>query len=297
MSSSGTRRLPWRTLLLAAALALLPGFATAQTGSVRGTVAGPDGSAVSAAAVAITGTRYGTITNALGQFNLAGLPQGVLRLRVSRAGFVAHTQDVTVRPGEETLVSVRLVESNVELDAMVVSASRRAERRSEAPATITRVTAAQLAETPGNAFVGALKQATGLDFVQVGMTSVAINARGFNSSFNNRMLMLEDGRIAVLPENGLPVGGFSPIPKIDLAGIEVIVGPGSALYGADASNGVLTLQTKDPREYPGLQFEVTGGNRSYADIQARWAGTVGERWGYKVSGEWNSFEDWSNRIR
>jgi iron complex outermembrane receptor protein len=110
------------------------------------------------------------------------------------------------------------------------------------------------------------------------------------------MLMLEDGRVAVLPENGLPVGGFTPIPKIDLAGIEVVVGPGSAMYGADASNGVLTLQSKDPREYPGLQFEVTGANRSYMDLQGRYAGTRGN-WGYKLAGEWNSFEDWSNRIR
>jgi iron complex outermembrane receptor protein len=296
-SSSGTRRQQWRALLLAAVLAMLPGAAAAQTGSVKGTVNGPGGAAVSAAAVTITGTRFSTVTNTQGQFTLTGIPQGTQRLRVSRGGYVAATQEVTVRPGEETLVSVQLQETNVELDGMVVSASRRAQRRSEAPATVTRIGADQLAETPGNAFVGALKQATGLDFVQVGMTSVAVNARGFNSSFNNRMLMLEDGRIGVLPENGLPVGGFTPIPKIDLAGVEVVVGPGSALYGADASNGVLTLESKDPREYPGLQFEVTGGNRSYYDIQGRWAGTVGESWGYKVSGEWNSFEDWSNRIR
>ncbi|HEX8830480.1 MAG TPA: TonB-dependent receptor, partial [Longimicrobium sp.] len=296
MSSSGTRRHPWRAFLLAAALAMLPAMSAAQTGTVKGTVNGPGGSAVSAATVSITGTRFSTVTNTQGQFTLGGLPQGVQRLRVARGGYVSHTQDVTVRPNEETLVSVQLQETNIELDGMVVSASRRAERRSEAPATITRVSADQLAQTPGNAFVGALKQATGLDFVQVGMTSVAINARGFNSSFNNRMLMLEDGRVGVLPENGLPVGGFTPIPKIDLAGIEVVVGPGSALYGADASNGVLTLQSKDPREYPGMQFEVTGGNRSYYDLQGRVAGTVAERWGYKLSGEWNSFNDWSNRI-
>ena len=293
---SSTLRHNWRALLLASALALVPGIAAAQTGTVRGTVSGPSGAAVSAATVTVVGTRFTTVTNTLGQFSLGGVPQGVARLRVSLPGFVASTSDVTVRPGEETLVAIRLQEANVELDAMVVSASRRAERRSEAPATITRVNADQLAETPGNSFVGALKQATGLDFVQVGMTSVAINARGFNSSFNNRMLMLEDGRVAVLPENGLPVGAFTPIPKIDLAGIEVVVGPGSAMYGADASNGVLTLQSKDPREYPGLQFEVTGANRSYMDLQARYAGTRGS-WGYKLAGEWNSFEDWSNRIR
>ena len=294
--SSSTPRPAWRTLLLAAALALFPGLAAAQAGTIRGTVSGPDGSAISAAQVGIAGTRFSTVTTTAGQFTLSGVPQGVHRVRVSKPGFVARVQDATVRPGEETLLAIRLEETNVELDAMVVSASRRAERRSEAPATVTRVSADQLAATPGNAFVGALKQATGLDFIQVGMTSVAVNARGFNSSFNNRMLMLEDGRIGVLPENGLPVGGFTPIPKIDLAGIEVVVGPGSALYGADASNGVLTLQSKDPREYPGAQVEVTGGNRSYADVQARFAGAAGD-WGYKLSGEYNTFTDWSNRIR
>jgi iron complex outermembrane receptor protein len=227
---------------------------------------------------------------------LTGVPAGTHQLRVSRAGFLAKSQEVTVRAGEETLVAVALDEAPVELDAMVVSASRRAERQSEAPATVTRIGPQVLENVAGNSFVGALKQANGLDYVQVGMTAVAINARGFNSSFNNRMLMLEDGRIAVLPENGLPVGAFSPIPKVDLAGIEVIVGPGSALYGADASNGVLTLQSKDPREYPGTTVEVTGGNRQYADVQFRHAGVAGG-WGYKLSGEYNRFDDWENRIR
>jgi iron complex outermembrane receptor protein len=110
------------------------------------------------------------------------------------------------------------------------------------------------------------------------------------------MLMMEDGRIAVLPENGLPVGQFTATPKVDLAGLEVIVGPGAALYGADASSGVLTLQTKDPREFPGTTVEVTGGNRSYKDVQLRHAGVFGN-WGYKVAGEYQDADDWSNQLK
>jgi iron complex outermembrane receptor protein len=292
---SSTRRHPWRALLLAASMAATPALAAAQNGTVRGTVAGPDGDAIRSAQVTVVGTRYGTATNALGQFTLTGIPAGPRQLRVSRAGFLASTTSVNVAAGEEALVSVRLESSPVELDALVVSASRRAERRSEAPVTVTRVGPEVLDNVAGGSFVGALKQANGLDFVQVGMTSVGINARGFNSSFNNRMLMLEDGRIAVLPENGLPVGSLTAIPKIDLAGIEVVVGPGSALYGADASNGVLTLESKDPREYPGTQVEVAGGSRQYTDLQARHAGVRGS-FGYKVAGEYNRFNDWSNRI-
>ncbi len=294
--SSSTPRRTRRTILLAAALALWPALLAAQTGTIRGTVAGPDGAAVSAAQVSVAGTRLATSTNALGAFTLRGVPAGAHQLRVSQVGFRTSTTGVTVRSGEESLVAVQLEATAVELDALVVSASREAERVTEAPATITKIGPDVLENTVGNSFVGALKHAKGLDYIQVGATAVAINARGFNSSFNNRMLMMEDGRIAVLPENGLPVGQFTAIPKVDLAGLEVIVGPGAALYGADASNGVLTLQSKDPREYPGTTVEVTGGNREYKDVQVRHAGVVNDQWGYKLAGEWQDADDWSNTL-
>ena len=123
----------------------------------------------------------------------------------------------------------------------------------------------------------------GLDFVQVGMTSVGINARGFNSSFNNRMLMVEDGRVMVLPENGLPVGQFTATPKVDLAGIEVLVGPGAALYGADASSGVISMADQGPARLPGAHRGGDGRQPRYRDLQARYAGVQRADWGYKVS--------------
>ncbi|HLL45682.1 MAG TPA: TonB-dependent receptor [Longimicrobiaceae bacterium] len=296
MNRRSTPRPRWRSpLLLALLLALFPALAAAQ-GTVRGTVAGDEGAALAGAQVSVAGTRLAASTNAQGAFTLAGVPAGAQQLRVSLVGYRTSTTPVEVRAGEETLVAVALTQNPVELDAMVVSASRRAERITEAPATVTRIGPEVLENAVGNSFVGALKQAKGLDFIQVGATSVAINARGFNSSFNNRMLMMEDGRIAVLPENGLPVGQFTATPKVDLESLEVIVGPGAALYGADASNGVLTLRTKDPRAFPGTTVEVTGGNRSYKDVQLRHAGVFGN-WGYKAAGEFQDADDWSNELR
>lgn len=294
----GTPRPRWRTLLVAMALALFPALAHAQVGSLRGTVAGNSGEALAGARVSVAGTRLTTTTDAMGAFSLRGVPAGPQQLRVSHVGYRDRMQEVTVRAGEETLVALQLEDKPFELDAMVVSASRTSERVTEAPATITRIGPEILDAAVGNTFAGALKEVKGLDFVQVGMTSVGINARGFNSSFNNRMLMVEDGRVMVLPENGLPVGQFTATPKVDLAGIEVLVGPGAALYGADASSGVISMETKDPRAFPGLTVELTGGNRAYRDLQARYAGVLGdnEEWGYKVSGEYQEANDWSNRL-
>ena len=280
-----------RVLLLTA---FLPAAALAQTGRIAGVVTDSSRAPLPGAQVTVVGTRLGAISDASGRFAVGGVDAGTYEVRVQRLGEQARSvPGVVVRPGEETRVDVVLARAPLALAGVVVSASRRAEKVTDAPATVTRIEAPAIENTIGNSFAPALKEVKGVDFVQVGVTAVAINARGFNSAFNNRMLMMEDNRIAVLPENGLPVGSFTSIPKVDLAGIEVLVGPGSALYGPDASNGVLTLQTKDPRDYPGTTLEVSGGSRSFYDIQGRHAGVIGN-FGYKITGEYQSAKDWEN---
>jgi outer membrane receptor for ferrienterochelin and colicins len=277
-------------------LSLAAGAAQAQqTGRITGTVTDGFSMPIQGAQVSVAGTGLGTLSNASGQFVLTGVAVGSQQLQVQFTGYREATVPVTVRAGEATAVQVRLESSAIQLGGVVVSASRRAQRLTEAPATVTRITPDMIENSVGNSWAGALKQVPGLDFIQVGISSVAINARGFNSSFNNRMLMMEDGRIAVLPENGLPVGQFTAVPKVDLAGIEVLVGPGAALYGADASSGVVTLQSKDARQFPGTTVEASVGNRSYRNIQARQAGVTGA-WGYKVAGEWQDANDWENYL-
>lgn len=296
MRSSGSFPAVRRAALAVLALALLPATLAAQApGRIAGTVTSQEGTPVHGAQVSVLGTRLGALTNAAGQFVVTGVPAGAHEVRIAYVGFREEVRTVEVRAGEATTLDVQLEGRPVELGGVVVSAARREQRITEAPATITRIGPEVIDHTVGNNFAAALKQAVGLDFIQVGMTSVAVNARGFNSSFNNRMLMLEDGRVAVLPESGLPVGQFTTMPKVDLAGIEVLVGPGAALYGADASSGVLTLLSKDPRQYPGTTVEVTGGNRAYRNVQARHAGVAGD-WGYKASAEFQQANDWSNQI-
>ena len=284
-------RLVLPSLVFALATLLAPGILAAQ-GSIAGTVTDslrtPLGSArVSAGGLVAT-------SDESGRYTIREIPAGVYTVRAQRIGHRAGlASNVTVRNGEETRLDFALMNVAIELAPQVVSASRRPEKVTDAPATVTVIEASEIENTAGNSFAPALKNATGLDFIQIGMTAIAVNARGFNSAFNNRMLMMEDNRIAVLPENGLPVGAFTTIPKVDLASVEVLVGPGAALYGPDATSGVITLNTKDPRDFPGFTAEVTGGNRSYYDLQARYAGVAG-RFGYKVTAEYQDANDWEH---
>ncbi len=284
-------------LALALLTAAMPGQTQAQTGRIAGTVSDSSRAALAGTQVTVVGTRFNGVSDVGGRYSIVGVPAGTYNLRIQRIGQKAQTvSGVVVTAGQETQTNVILSSVPLSLGGVVVSASRRAEKITDAPATITRIDALAIQNTVGNSFAPALKEVKGLDFIQVGVTSVAVNARGFNSAFNNRMLMVEDNRIAVLPENGLPVGGFTTTPKVDLAGIEVLIGPGSALYGPDASNGVLTLSTKDPREYPGTILEAAGGVRNFFDIQGRQAGLIANgKLGYKLSGEYQQAKDYSNK--
>jgi outer membrane receptor for ferrienterochelin and colicins len=295
-SNRSIRRFVALVASLVAVMAALPSIAAAQGGRVTGTVTGSGNRPIADAQVVIVNTAFRAVTDANGTFTITGVPAGRYELRVARIGETPRTILIDVTSAE-TVANVQLTRAAIDLGGVTVSASRRAEKVTDAPATVTVISTTQLDESVGNTFAGALKEAKGLDFIQVGMTSVAINARGFNSAFNNRFLMVEDGRIAVLPENGLPVGAFTPTPKVDIAGMEVLVGPGSALYGPDASNGVLSLTTKDPRQFPGATIEATGGSRSYRDIQGRYAGVFADgKLGFKVSGEYQSANDWENYL-
>ena len=275
------------------ALAMLPlAPAIAQSsGRIAGRVTDADGGAVGGVQLITSPSGISAISAEDGRFVLHSVPAGTSSVRVYRFGFRPKTMPgVVVVGGEEARLDIQLEKATVQLGGIVTTASRRVEKITDAPATITRIDDVQIANSMGNSFAAALKEVKGLEFIQTGVLGSAVNARGFNSSFNNRMLQVEDGRIGVLAESGLPVGSLTTVSKVDLAGVEVLVGPGSALYGPDASNGVVTLQTKDPRQYPGWTLELDGGSRSFYDAQGRYAGNKGP-WGYKISGEYVAVDE------
>ncbi len=283
--------------LLVGALGLLPSVLAAQsTGRLAGTVRNSDGTGIGGAIVSLVGTAWVATAGTDGGYTIDGIAPGRYVVTIRSIGVQAATRpDVEIRAGQDTRLDVTLERVAIQLGGIVVSASRRPEKITDAPATVSRLDADGLALLPGNGINGALREIKGIDVIQVGIATVAINARGFNSSFNNRMLTMEDGRVAQLSESGLPVGNLGPTPRIDLAGVDVLVGPGAALYGADASNGVVSSETKDPRAFPGSTAELTFGNRSFVDAQVRYAGTSG-KWGYKVSGNYLTADDFSNQL-
>ncbi len=295
MQQSLVGRMARVVALIIALLAAIPVLALAQTGRIAGTVTDASKAPVSGAQIIAGASGLSAESDANGKFVIVNVPTGRVDLKVYRLGFKSKTVvGVVVAAGGSAAADVTLEKAAVQLGGVVVSASRRVEKVTDAPAQVTTLDALAISQTIGNSFAPALKNVPGLDFIQVGITAAAVNARGFNSSFNNRMLQTEDGRIATLPESGLPLGTLTTLPKVDLASVEVLTGPGAALYGPDASNGVITLATKDAKQYPGYTFEASAGSRDFYDVQGRYAGVTG-KFGYKIAGESQSAHDFESR--
>jgi outer membrane receptor for ferrienterochelin and colicins len=270
--------------------------ARAQTTRITGTVHSTADVHLAGAHVFVTGLPLTSQSSDSGTFAIRNIPPGTYNLKIYRLGYrPALAMGVVVREGEEARVSVKLEPTPIQLDAVVVSVSRRTENVADAPAFVTTFDIPAVATTMGSPVTQLLKQAPGVELTQVGIMSSFVNGRGFNRVFNGRWLTLEDGRVAAFAETGLPIGEHTTIPKVDIASIEVIAGPGSALYGANASGGVMSVRTKDPREHPGLTVEAQGGSREYHDLQVRYAASRG-RWGYKIIAEDQAARDWADTI-
>ena len=176
---------------------------------------------------------------------------------------------------------------------MVVSASRKLEKKLEAPATIEAISKEDVVMLPGTSFNDSTTTMKGVEYQNAGLNYQRISARGFSTSFNSRMLSMVDGRLATLPGAGTPQGTLVPTPSIDVKSVEVVLGPASALYGANASAGVFNVLTKSPWDEEGLAATLKAGNQSLIDVQLRYAGISDDgRWAWKFTGEYLDGEDY-----
>jgi iron complex outermembrane receptor protein len=143
----------------------------------------------------------------------------------------------------------------------VTSVSRRAERLSDAAASIFAITGDDIRRSGVTSLPEALRLAPNLQVARVDARQYAISARGFNSTTANKLLVLIDGRTVYTP---LFSGVFWDAQDVfleDVARIEVISGPGATLWGANAVNGVINVITRPAAETKGLLAYAAGGNR------------------------------------
>ncbi|UOQ70072.1 carboxypeptidase-like regulatory domain-containing protein [Hymenobacter cellulosilyticus] len=258
--------------------------------TVGGVVLTNTGDPLPGATIFIKGTFIGTSTDQLGKFNLnASFDNGPVELLVAYVGFETQLVKLTNR---DNLLSVVLAPSATLLNETVVSASRVEENILRAPVTIDKVSARQIERISTPEVLSALGQLPGVDVNSASMLFTSVSTRGFNTAKSERVIQLVDYMDTALPSLNLSPGNLVGIPELDMESIELIHGPASALYGANALSGVILFNSKDPFVYDGLSVRLRGGERSLLDGQVRYAKKLGEKFAIKLNASAFQANDW-----
>lgn len=249
--------------IFAIALLLLlgaPAFAEPEPGSISGVVNDETGAALPGAAVNASGPGGARIatTGADGRFTISGLPAGNYRVTADIMGFRAQTQTITVSATSAASLTFGL---GIALrgEEVVVSASKSESSIVDAPATLSVVSSEQILSSPAQNMGDLLRSVPGVNIIQTSARDINITSRQGTSTLSSSQLALLDGRSIYLDFFGLILWELMPNNPADIKQIEVVRGPASAVWGANALTGVVNIITKTPRENPGGYLALNGG--------------------------------------
>ncbi|MFQ5630282.1 MAG: TonB-dependent receptor domain-containing protein, partial [bacterium] len=237
--------------------------------------------------------KKGTASNAEGEFEFRKLKPGTYTLTVSYIGYAKKViPGITIKPDASESFSIALEPTGVSINPILVTASRRPEKLLDAPAAVSVVEAAEIKSRTTITVADHLKGLPGVDVMQSGLATSDIAVRGFNEVFAGSLLLLTDNRIARVPSLRLNVFSLIPATNDDIERIEIVSGPGSALYGPNSANGVLHILTKSPFQSEGTTVSVGGGERSVLTSTFRHARKFGKNIGLKISAQYFQGNNW-----
>lgn len=235
------------------------------------------------------GNGDGVYTDLKGQFELellGELPQTII---VSYTGYDSY--EVIVNDANQEL-EVRVNGKSLLIPEVVVSASRFKESYMEAPVTVEQLDILKIKQGSSFDFYDELSKLKGIQSTPNSITFNSLNARGFTSAGNTRIVQLMDGMENAAPILNFPLGNAVGMSELDAQSVEVLPGAASALYGPNAFHGIILMNSKDPFAYQGLSAQVKSGiTRSEAtsgveplnSVAFRYAKAFNDKLAFKVN--------------
>ncbi|WP_424003236.1 TonB-dependent receptor [Maribacter sp. IgM3_T14_3] len=285
-----------RTILLLA-LMVIGTFGYSQT-NINGNVVDQNNEPIPGANIVIVGTTIGTVTDFDGNFNLATSEVPPFKIEVSSIGYTSVKENIT---SASQTITIILNESQTFLDEVVISASRTPERIFESPVTVERMGVSEIKNTAAADFYGGIENLKGVDVNTNSLTFKSVNTRGFASFANTRFMQLVDGMDNSAPALNFPIGNLVGLTETDVLSVELLPGASSALYGANAFNGILFMRSKSPFDYEGLSVAIkrgitsqeAAGDNAYTDVSIRAAHKFSDKFAAKVNFGYLEGTDWA----
>ena len=267
----------------------------AQT-TIKGKITDNTGLPLPGANIVVVGTGSGTISDFDGNYTLTVEQEPPFSIRITYTGF--EDQIIEITSNNQT-VDVKMIEGN-ELDEVVISASRTPERIFESPVTVERFGLKEIKNTASAGFYDGLENLKGVDINTNSLTFKSVNTRGFATFANTRFMQLVDGMDNSAPALNFPIGNLVGMNETDVFSVELLPGAASALYGANAFNGILFMRSKNPFDFQGISgyhkqgitSQEAGGDNTYRDSGIRMAYKFSEKFAAKVNFGWLKGTDW-----
>jgi outer membrane receptor for ferrienterochelin and colicins len=271
--SAGRGHAVGAAVFIAVLLLAAPAVGVAQAGaplSGRVVDAG-SGAPVAGAEVRLSGPRMAVVLSGRdGVWRVDSVPPGEYRIRVTHPGFAARSVELLL-PADPGALELTLRPRPVPLDAVVVTAARRAQQLAEAVVATELIPRREIEASGASDLAAVLIERTGIQLQGGHPTGAGVMLQGLGAE---RVLVLIDGQ----PFVGRIAGriDLSRIPTALIERVEVVRGPQSTLYGSDAMGGVINVITRRPTGAGwGAGAEVTGGTRGRIDAAVRGTATMG----------------------
>ncbi|WP_200799170.1 TonB-dependent receptor [Tenacibaculum agarivorans] len=267
---------------------------TTITGTVNdATLGGP----LPGADIKVSRKSVGTNTDFDGKFTLTVSDTPPFTIEISSLGY--QTQKVEITQNNQ-VVTVALKENATALDEVVVSASRTPERIMESPVTVERFDSRAIKNTSSPSFYDGLENLKGVDINTNSLTFKSVNTRGFATFANTRFMQLVDGMDNSSPALNFALGNLLGLSELDVKSVELLPGASSALYGANAFNGIMFMTSKSPFDDPGVSFvfktgltsQDAAGNNEFYDTSLRLAHTFDDYFAAKATISYLKGTEW-----
>jgi iron complex outermembrane recepter protein len=248
--------------------------------------------------IAVKGKVIGTTTNASGVYSLTTNTKPPFTITVSYVGY--KTIEIQIIDSKE--INLSMEEQVIMGQEVVVAASRVEESVMKSPVSVEKMDIKQIKETASSNFYDGIGNIKGIDLTTQGLLFKSLNMRGFGSTGNPRTVQMIDGMDNSAPGLNFPLDNIIGMPELDVESVEILPGAASALYGPNALNGLILMNSKSPFLYQGLSASVKSGimsasnraqkNTPLFDGSLRWAKAWGNKQALKLNFAYIGAKDW-----
>ena len=274
----------------------------AQTKTISGTVSDLNSEKLVGINIYLLSNKtIGSVSDINGDFTLNINAEYPFRIEISGIGY--ETTSILIKSSDDLAKNIKLEETILFGEEVVVSASLFEQNILTAPVSIEKLDILDIEQSSAANFYDELYKIKGVDMIVQSLSMRFPNTRGFNGNTNYRINQLVDGVNNSAPGLSFSPGNIFGLVQLDVESVELVVGASSALYGPGGMNGTLLMTSKNPFDYEGLSISLQGGVMHFDndydkdpsfmnDFSFRYGKKVSDKVAFKITGGYLKADDW-----